>query len=243
MGRGLLKRDRPVALEEREGPDSDMCGPLTVAGRLSSAREQLSKKTRKEGGVLVFARHVSEGRATDEVCVAHWSDFAALRDVACLFPVPAGAVWRARAAEGGLARLCGATLRWGGLVRDLVARRKYLLETVAQISTLGGGWASVGARDRASQFAVQQRNVARMLGDETLELLSNVYIGYAHLYAGRREAAGRLIAEQTRLAQRRGERRQLQIVEAARLQLQRYDAEHEAAVSKVHLFNSCSDVL
>jgi hypothetical protein len=104
---------------------------------------------------------------------------------------------------------------------------RYLLETVAQISTLGGGWASVGQRKRARQYAEQQRNVAKMLGDDTLELLSNVYIGYALLFEGQHEQARSVIAAQTKLAQKRGDKRQLQIVEAARLQLQRWDEEQE----------------
>jgi hypothetical protein len=230
MGRGLLKRDRSVALEERVGDGGDMRGPMTVKGQLTSAADMRDGK-RKKLGLVVFASHVSESRAADEVCVAHWTDFAALsgegREV---IDAPEFSVWRVRADEERLLRLDGATLRWGVLVHDLVARRKYLLETIAQISTLGGGWASVGARDKASQFALQQRNVARMLGDETLELLSNVYIGYAHLYAGKRELAGRVIAEQTRLAFQRKEKRQLQIVEAARLQLERHDAAEEERV-------------
>ncbi len=66
-----------------------------------------------------------------------------------------------------------------------------------------------------------------MLGDDTLELLSNVYIGYALLFEGQHELARSVIAAQTKLAQKRGEKRQLQIVEAARLQLQRWDEEQE----------------
>jgi hypothetical protein len=34
--------------------------------------------------------------------------------------------------------LQGHVLRWGEVVHELVAKRKYLLETIAQISTLGG---------------------------------------------------------------------------------------------------------
>ncbi len=98
------------------------------------------------------------------------------------------------------------------------------METLAHISTLGGGWASVGQRSRAKQYAHQQLAMARMLGDETLELLSNVYIGYALLFDGEVDKAKAVIAEQTRLALRRGEPRQMRIVEAARLQLERYDA-------------------
>ncbi len=211
-----------------------MRGPMRVEGRFVSAAdeaERVGKKRREEAGELRWAVHVSQGRDHDAVSVLHWSDFAALRADKERWTglVPMGERWQASPSTGGLWRLSGAVLRWGAMVHDLVARRKYLLETIAQISTLGGGWASVGARDKASQFAVQQRNVARMLGDETLELLSNVYIGYAHLYGGRRELAGKLIGEQTELAKRRGDKRQLLIVEAARLQLQRYD---EAALSQ-----------
>jgi hypothetical protein len=55
------------------------------------------------------------------------------------------------------------------------------------------GWASVGQRGKARQYAMQQKNVAIMLQDETLELLSNVYIAYAHLFEGERQIAQKMI--------------------------------------------------
>jgi hypothetical protein len=51
----------------------------------------------------------------------------------------------------------------------------------------------VGQRGKARQYAMQQKNVAKMLNDETLELLSNVYIAYAHLFEGERQIAQKMI--------------------------------------------------
>jgi hypothetical protein len=96
-----------------------------------------------------------------------------------------------------------------------------LMDLTAHLSTLGGGWASVGQRSKAHRFAIQQKRVARLLNDDTLELLSNVYIAYGHLSQGRHDLAKSIIAEQTLIAQKRGEKRQLAIVHAAHLQLQR----------------------
>lgn len=110
---------------------------------------------------------------------------------------------------------------WQRLLQRLECRRQALLEMTAHITTLGGGWASVGERAVAHRYAMQQKRVARLLGDETLELLSDVYIGYGHLFAGRVDEARRIIAAQTVIAKRRGEPRQLAIVAAARIQLDR----------------------
>ncbi len=122
--------------------------------------------------------------------------------------------------------------RWHALLRQLEVRRQVLLEMTAHISTLGGGWASVGQRSKAHQYAYQQKRVARLLGDETLELLSDVYIAYGHLSEGRLELARNIIAAQTTLAQRRGDRRQLAIVDAARIQLAKLDgaAAHKTTI-------------
>lgn len=85
----------------------------------------------------------------------------------------------------------------------------------ADPSASGGGWASVGARAQAHQYAMQQKRVARLLGDETLELLSDVYIAYGHFFGGRVHEARASIQRQSVLATQRGDRRQLAIVDAA----------------------------
>lgn len=123
--------------------------------------------------------------------------------------------------QGDLCSLCGCDLHWGEMLHALERRRLVLLDMTAHISTLGGGWASVGKREKAHQFALQQKRIARMLGDETLELLSDIYIAYGYLFQGQAEKARDIIDQQTRIAMRRKEKRQLAIVEAAQLQLAR----------------------
>lgn len=123
--------------------------------------------------------------------------------------------------RGELSSLCACDLHWGALLQQLERRRITLLEMTAHISTLGGGWASVGKREKAHQFAMQQKRIARMLGDQTLELLSDIYIAYGLLFEGQVDKARELIDQQTRLAVQRKEKRQLAIVEAAQLQLAR----------------------
>ena len=172
-------------------------------------------------GSVSFCAHVSE--AWDAAIVSGASDFCALRARPDVRWLPAG-TRRVGLAEVALDR---ATVRWGELVHGLVARHKLLLETLAQISTLGGGWASVGERGRAKQYAVQQRSVARMLQDETLELLSEVYIAYADLFEGRRQAAGEAIERQAGVAAKRSDKRQKAIIEAAFIQLARYDEQQQ----------------
>lgn len=189
---------------------------------------------------LVFPEHVSwrgkhgcAGCCKGVILFVHFADWNAIRlgdgnvrdGLACCWSVylsssSDGHVLVAPG-EDEMSDLRGPVLHWDDLVMMLVARRKYLTETIAHISTLGGGWASVGDRNKARQFAFQQRNVARLLGDETLELLSNVYIAYGHLYDGRFEVAKSMIDTQATLARKRGDKRQLAIIHAAYIQLDR----------------------
>lgn len=122
--------------------------------------------------------------------------------------------------------LSNADVLWNDRVHSLVAKRKYLLETLAHVSTLGGGWASVGERKKAQQFAMRQKVVARKLEDETLELLSNVYIAYGILHDGDHDKAQRMIEEQAELVKKRGggDARQRAIIEAAFIHLSRVRA-------------------
>lgn len=170
--------------------------------------------------------HIGEKRREREemLSIRFWDDFAEAKRM----KVAVGrrtVFWGGETEDGGWD---GKVWWWDRQLRFLVKRYKYLLETAAQISTLGGGWASVGHRGRARQYAIQQRNVARMLGDETLVLLSNVYEAYAMLYEGHRQQAGLMIDQQALLAERRKDPRQLNIIAAARIQLQRYDEDQAA---------------
>lgn len=71
-------------------------------------------------------------------------------------------------------------------------------------------------------YATQQRSIARLLQDETLELLSEVYIAYAVLFEGDKTRAAALIDRQAAIARKRNDRRQNAIIAAAYLQLERF---------------------
>jgi hypothetical protein len=202
------------------------CGDRVVC--LSS--EVKRRRVASESGTATFASHVSDSGPFDCV-VLEWNVFCGLREdsarAADVLGVPSGTVWTVCLERERRCELSSDVLWWDAILTALALRRKYLMDTLALISTLGGGWASVGQRSIAKQFAHRQLAVARMLGDETLELLSNVYIGYALLFEGHYESAKAIIDQQTLLAKRRGEPRQLRIVDAARLQLERWQQQQQ----------------
>lgn len=220
-----MKRPRPPCFEHR--PDRPYDGRMAGLYRLSDSQESSTLAlSLSEGTAPCFARYSMHCSDEDKdtvpvVTFAHWTDFAQARSESQNRFLGVAADQPVFVTPKGVSMLSRATLRWGEMVLGLLAKRKYLLETIAQISTLGGGWASVGQRGRARQYASQQKNVAIMLGDETLELLSNVYIAYALLFDGKRSEAETMIDQQALIAASRNDKRQNQIIAAARIQLER----------------------
>lgn len=206
--------------------DFALCGPLVKDDcfkTISQLRNDAMITQQRPFASFDFAVDCSWKSRRDEVAIIsiwHWSDFQALQcyDVESWFMCGEKTLFVVGKENHELTFM---DLRFGEMIHYLVARSMYLQDTIAMISTLGGGWASVGQRHKAHHYAMKQKSAARILGDETLELLSNVYIAYGMLYKGEREEAERIIDEQTALAKKRGEKRQLAIVHAAHLQLEK----------------------
>lgn len=95
--------------------------------------------------------------------------------------------------------------RWADYAQWEAARQYTAWCRIAVVQTVGGGWASLRRADKALACAMELYELAQIVGDGDIASKCRVFIGWAHLWSGRRETAVHLFSLELRDAVMRGD--------------------------------------
>ncbi|KAK7198357.1 hypothetical protein NESM_000794800 [Novymonas esmeraldas] len=97
------------------------------------------------------------------------------------------------------------TLHWARVAYSEMARQYVGRGVIAQLQTVGGGWASLHRADRSLMCALQLHAVALAVFDEESVRKCRLFIGWAHLWNSNRATALRLFRAELAAARRWGD--------------------------------------